>query len=196
MTVKELSDDQLWQATALDNPKAFAELYSRYWLKLYSTVNFYLKDKTVGEQVLQDVFIVLWRKRKSLTINSFNNYIFVTTRYHIYKALKMAKINPTIYLEAINEQNLEHQENDILKKFNREDWEYKLQLALEQLPKRCAEIFWMSRIENLSNEEIAKKLNLSKRTVENQISSALKHLKVSRQELFVDLLWLYIVLSP
>ncbi|WP_172333800.1 sigma factor-like helix-turn-helix DNA-binding protein [Mucilaginibacter sp. SG564] len=54
---------------------------------------------------------------------------------------------------------------------------------MKRLPRRCQEIFWLSRVQNLSNDEIEGKLNISKRTVENQITQALRYLRVSYTKL-------------
>jgi len=63
---------------------------------------------------------------------------------------------------------------------------------LEKLPKRCQEIFYMSRMDNQSNQEIASRLGISKRTVENQITKALKHLRSCFKQLSA-ILWLWYI---
>jgi len=196
MNVQAVSDEELWNAAANDDTHAFTMLYQRHWLKLYRTTCSYLKDKDLAEQVLQDVFIVLWRRRKALTIESFKNYIFITARYQVFKILKARKINPIIYLDTFAEEAGTSISNEAWEKLEQEDFEYKLKMALSDLPKRCQEIFWMSRVENRTNDEIAENFGISKRTVENQLTHALKQLRLAYREMISDtllsviLLWL------
>lgn len=179
MLKKQLSDDELWNAVVEDNTRAFATLYNRYWHKLYKTVFYYIKDKEAAEQTVHDTFVVLWSRRKHLNIANFANYIHVTSRYHVFKELKARKISPVAYIENYDVLETEKEYNDAERKFQQQDFETELRNCIQPLPKRCREIFWLSRIENLSNEEIAKKFDISKRTVENQITYALKHIRTS-----------------
>jgi RNA polymerase sigma factor (sigma-70 family) len=68
------------------------------------------------------------------------------------------------------------------------DLEAELETYLKHLPKRCQEIFLMSRRQLMSNDEIADKLGISKRSVENQITHALKHLRISLKDVTVMLI--------
>jgi len=195
MRSEHISDEHLWHACTLDDTKAFVQLYHRHWLKLFQTVKFYLKDEVIAEQVLQDVFIVLWRRRKALKIHNFNNYIFITARYHVYKSLKTKQIDPLYYVASYEFTKAPVVQNDAEEKSDLDELHHKLKTALSELPTKCREIFWMSRVENRSNDEIAQELGISKRTVENQISLALKKLRLSYQSLLPDtfliLLWLF-----
>ncbi|TZF85731.1 RNA polymerase sigma-70 factor (plasmid) [Pedobacter sp. BS3] len=192
-----LSDKDIWLAVVNDDHRAFAVLYNRHWKKLYKTFLYYLKDETAAEEILHDVFVVLWRRRKHLNIENFNNYIYITARYHVFKYLKALKLSPIEYIEQYTEEACPCQVSEAEERLDYHDFEIQLTQSLNGLPKRCREIFWLSRIKNLSNEEIAQQLNISKRTVENQITHALKHLRVSYGEfsatavgvLFVTLFW-------
>ncbi|HTH81301.1 MAG TPA: RNA polymerase sigma-70 factor [Mucilaginibacter sp.] len=178
-----ISDAELWHAIVMDDARAFAVLYNRYWRKLYKTTNHYLKNTDAAEEILHDVFVVLWNRRKYLRIENFNNYIYITTRYHIYKYLKAAKISPIEYIEQYEDEIAPVSFNGAEDKLGYDDITIQLESVLKSLPKRCREIFWLSRIENRSNEEIANKFGISKRTVENQITHALKHLRLSYHEI-------------
>jgi RNA polymerase sigma-70 factor (family 1) len=178
-----LTDNELWDAVVADSSRAFVVLYNRYWKKLYKTANYYLKDETAAEEITHDVFVTLWTRRKHLKINSFQNYIHVTARYHVFKYLKAARINCVEYMEQFTETEDMVVYNTADSKLGYESFETELAQILKELPRRCQEIFWLSRVENLSNDEIAGKLNISKRTVENQITQALRYLRVSYPKL-------------
>jgi RNA polymerase sigma-70 factor (ECF subfamily) len=193
MPTNHLSDEELWNAIVMDDSRAFAVLYNRYWRKLYKTTIYYLKNEATAEEILHDVFVILWSRRKYLKIESFNNYVYITTRYHIYKHLKAAKISPIEYIEQFTEETIPINFNSAEEKLSYNDITLQLESSLKPLPKRCREIFWLSRIENRSNEEIANQFGISKRTVENQITHALKHLRVSYQELSEIVLFITLV---
>lgn len=182
MLKNSLTDDELWKAVSLNDTRAFTVLYNRYWKKLYKTAEYYLKDLNAAEQIVHDVFVVLWRRRKHLNIKNFADYIHVTARYHVFKELKARKISPIEYIENYEGYTLGSTYNKAEEKLNYRDFENRLAECLKPLPKRCREIFWLSRIENLSNDEIAEKFGISKRTVENQITAALKHIRSSFEE--------------
>ncbi|WP_345230750.1 RNA polymerase sigma-70 factor [Olivibacter ginsenosidimutans] len=186
--MQTVSDEQLWNAASHDDERAFNALYQRYWLKLYRTFCYYLQDKQQAEQALQDVFVVLWRRRKALKIDSFKNYIFISARYRVFKLLKARKVDIVQYVEQLGEGYGETVDNEVYQKVEQEDFEQQLGVALQDLPKRCREIFWMSRVEHRSNDEIAENLGISKRTVENQLTHALKQLRLVYGKVLTELL--------
>lgn len=185
MTLEQLSDKELWDSIVEDNSQAFAILYNRHWKKLYKTAAYYLKNEEAAEQILHDAFVVLWERRKFLKIEDFGSYMYITTKYHVFKYLKAAKVSIVDYIEQYDELNTIADYNNGESRLRYKDFEAQLNHCLLGLPKRCREIFWLSRIEHLSNDEIAEQLGISKRTVENQITHALKHLREAYKELSV-----------
>lgn len=179
MSEHQASDEALWAATQNDDYKAFNMLFNRYWKKLHSTVLHYIKDPEVAEHVVQDVFVVLWKRRAHLKIEKFASYIHITARYHVFKELKAKKKSVINYVDdyQVYEEGTTTNMGEL--KLNYRDFENQVGNFLSPLPKRCREIFWLSRIENLSNDEIAEKFGISKRSVENQITIALKHIRSS-----------------
>jgi RNA polymerase sigma-70 factor (ECF subfamily) len=154
-------------------------LLKRYWKQLYITAHAYLKDNEACESVVQDIFIYLWEKRKTLTIESFEKYLNASARYNVYKQLKLARLSPVNYQapSEIVENGCAHNAGE--QNLSAFELLQDVNVCLGLLPNRCREIFVLSRINQLSNNEIAEKLHISKRTVENQISHALKHLRTS-----------------
>jgi len=198
MTKNDLSDEQLWEAVSLeDDAKAFTMLYDRHWLKIHATTAYYLKNTDEAEQALQEIFMTLWDRRKTLQIKSFRNYIFISARYYVFKVLKDRKQDPVIYLEALK-YTKGTVENIGYKKMELMHLEHRIRVALACLPLRCQEIFWMSRIENQTNDEIAEQLGISKRTVENQLTRALRQLRLSYGKIVSDtalsaLIWCWLM---
>jgi RNA polymerase sigma-70 factor (family 1) len=183
--ISKVTDNELWDAVVSDNSRAFVVLYNRYWKKLYKTAHYYLKDETLAEEITHDVFVALWTRRKYLKIQNFENYIHVTARYHVFKQLKTAKLNCIEYIDQFASTDGMVVYNTADSKLGYEALESELAEVLRELPRRCQEIFWLSRVDNLSNDEIADKLHISKRTVENQITLALRFLRMTYPQLSV-----------
>lgn len=170
------SDVHLWNAVRNDEEWAYNALFNRYWAKLYKTAYRYLKDGETCEEVVHDVFLNIWVRRKNLEIHAFEGFLLKAVQYQIYNRMRAAKL-PVIYTP---DDNYEYQTFDVnqgAERIKEKELEYELVYSLKQLPHQCQKIFTLSSTENLSNDEISLQLGISKRTVENQISLARKHLK-------------------
>ncbi|MFC0518574.1 RNA polymerase sigma factor [Mucilaginibacter angelicae] len=184
-----VSDPELWLAVRNDDEHAFAMLFDRYWVRLYKTALWYLKDRENSEEAVHDVFLNIWNRRHHLEIESVPNFLLSAIRYQVYNRMRAVKPPVAIALHNIETDNLpDYNQSD--HRIKNQELLQELNYHLEQLPKRCQEIFYMSRMDNLSNQEIATHLGISKRTVENQITMALKHLRGCFKEISIFLcLW-------
>ncbi|MRX46265.1 RNA polymerase sigma factor [Pedobacter puniceum] len=190
----KLTDNELWKLIKKHDQKAFRALFDMYWSKVFTTAFRYLKDKDTCTEIVNDLFLNIWNKREQLEIESLQAYLTSSARYHVYKKLKALKTSP---LELVENYDLlidkPENGNPIDDKIKYQELESRIDTYLTNLPKRCREIFIMSRKENLSNDEIAEKLNISKRTVENQLTHALKHLRNCLKDLSIILVLLRIM---
>ncbi|MES2276372.1 MAG: RNA polymerase sigma-70 factor [Bacteroidota bacterium] len=177
MTLNSLSDSDLWALIVPGDYRAFTVLYERHWLKLYKTAQKYIRDNEACEEIVHDLFVTLWNRRCYLNILDFNHYLKAATRYQVYAHLKRAKTSQIIYCEELFEDIGSYELNQGQEKMLYTELEQQLTEQLRSLPERCREIFLLSRKEHLSNMEIAERLSISKRSVENQITAALKHLR-------------------
>ena len=171
-----INDPELWLAIRNDDEQAFAMLFDRYWVRLYKTALRYLKDRENSEETVHDVFLSIWSRRHQLEIESIPNFLLSAIRYQVYNRMRAVKPPLTLVLNDLEMDNLlDYNQGD--HRIKNQELLRELNHYLEKLPKRCQEIFYMSRIDNLSNQEIAGRLGISKRTVENQVTKALKHLR-------------------
>ena len=171
-----------------DDEKAFNELFERYWARVYAVAYKYLRDEEASLEITHDIFLNIWNKRHQLHINSFKNYVTTAASYHGIRKRQTQKVIPLLYVENFGDVNDkspdQHQqaavnagEANILTR----ELDIEVDALLNELPKRCREIYLLSRKNNLTIAEIATQLNISKRTVENQLTNALKHLRTSLQ---------------
>jgi RNA polymerase sigma-70 factor (family 1) len=173
-----LTDTELWEAIKLDDKKAFNMLFERYWSVMYTSAYNHLRDTELSANAVHDVFVNIWEKRGIFEITSVKNYLTSSARYHVYKSLKERKRSTVMYVDHYNEEVTTPDENSAENKLTRLDVENAVGEHLLKLPKRCREIFLLSRMQHMSNDEIAIQLGISKRTVENQITHALKYLRM------------------
>lgn len=177
------SDLELLKRILTDDEKAFNTLFERHWLKVYAVSFRYVKDEELALEIAHDIFLNIWNKRHSLSISSFKSYVITSASYHGIRKNQQKKAIPLKYVESYA-QDSESQISDHPAVYNAGDekmliaeLDQKVRISLEELPSRCREIYLLSRQQHLSITEIAEKLNISKRTVENQLTIALKHLR-------------------
>ena len=157
------------------SPKAFQLLFDRYGKKIHRFSLGYLNNHQEAEEIVQEVFLKIWKVREDLSLyKSLDSYVFTIAKNAILNTIRKSK-SEQVYLEYAKL----HPGKDILLDeeldFNELERAYKK--SVEQLSPKRKEIFLLSREKNLSNIEIARILNISVKTVENQMTSALSHIK-------------------
>jgi RNA polymerase sigma-70 factor (ECF subfamily) len=178
------SDINLWERVSRDDEAAFKVLFQRYWQLLFTNVFYYLKDRDACSDIVHDIFISIWKRRQQLEIFSFRHYLTNAARYKVYKYLKTAGKNKMELTDNI-EHNAGFTMNVAENKFTNDALEQRLDKHLNELPQRCREIFLLSRKGFLTNDEIARKLKISKRTVENQLTFALRQLRFALNDILL-----------
>jgi len=154
---------------------AYEELFKEFYKPLTVFANSYVKDLETGKEIVQDLFVHLYEKRRTLVIStSLKSYLYQSVRNRCLNHLKHQQVqkmhHDQMKPELDSTDNLED-------KIRENELEHMVSKVVDQLPPRCKRIFIMSRVTGLSNGEIAEQLEISKRTVETQISNALKVLR-------------------
>jgi len=156
---------------------AYELLFKQYYQLLTVFANKYLNDIENAKEIVQDFFVHLYEKRDHLDINSsLKSYLFRSTHNRCINYINAQKIRSK-YADHVKQID-NSKENSLENEVNKTELEHALYKAIDDLPPKCQIIFKMNRFEGLSNSEIADKLSLSKRTIETQISKALKILRV------------------
>ena len=172
---------------------AFNELFYKYSQKVYNFSKQHLKNEEDVKDLVQEIFCKIWDIREKIDEKkSFNAFLFTislnTIRDYFRKQVKNRKLIDKWLEEAepYSESTLESIELASLEKV--------VGTAVEQLPPKRQMVFKLSRLEGLSNDEIAKRLKIEKKTVENHLNLALRHLRVLLQEDHSFLVILFFVL--
>jgi RNA polymerase sigma-70 factor (ECF subfamily) len=169
--------------------ESFRDLFNFYYpgLVLYATQ--LTTNKTQSEEIVQDFFVRFWERHHMLKpANSLKNYLFTSVRNSCFNYLRHQKIKAE-YINELEQLSLDHllYDPDL---YVVSELQETIIRAIEALPERCREVFVMSRFKGKRNEEIAADLQISVRTVETQISKALKTLRVQLKD-YIGLLLLF-----
>lgn len=169
-----INEKQLLRAMAQDERGALEQLYTRYWQHLFMAAYNVLKNKAACEDIVQETFLQLWQRRKSLDIQtSLEAYLFSMVRYTVFKYIKKEQTHSHVF-EALEDRLHYITPEDIVVEKNIRS---QLTGIVNSLPEKCREIYRLSREEQLSHHEIATRLNISTKTVENHITIALKKIR-------------------
>ncbi|MFK8102525.1 MAG: RNA polymerase sigma-70 factor [Saprospiraceae bacterium] len=174
-----LDDKALIQLLSQQADAVIDILFRRHYSFLCNAVYRIIPDKNLAEDLVQDVFFELWKKRENLVIkSSVKAYL---KRAAVNKSLNYLRdqkattdVEPSMpFLQSKQTTAIQHLEGEEMSKH--------ISAAIEKLPLRCRQVFLLSRFEAMSYQQIAEKLDISVKTVENQISKALKNLRVAVQ---------------
>lgn len=163
------------QALKEGDHAAFESIFLFYFSKVKYFINGFLKSGSDAEELAQDVFVKLWTNRQSIDPDrNFNTYVYISARNSTMNFLRQKYVRDSFAADRMRagedwvsgEDLVAAQEIDLL-----------VDLALMKMPRQRKAIYEMNRREGLSNDEIAQRLNISKKTVENHMSLALKEIR-------------------
>jgi len=151
---------------------AFKRLFDSYFTPLCRFMYLYVNDKTIVEEQVLDIFIYIWENKETFKIHtSFKSYLFQSARNKSLNYLRQKK--KTLTLDQIEDEIID---SDLMS-LETDELYHLIEEAIASLPLKCKEIYQLSRNEQLPNNEIARHLNLSVKTVEGQITKALKRIR-------------------
>ena len=167
-------DIKTLEALRQDSHEAFEEVFITYYGKTKAFIQDYIKSSPDAEELTEDLFVNLWMNRHSVDISrSFDSYLHTIARNSAINFLKHKYVEDT-YLSSVQQQECSStSEEDLIAK----ELGLLIDDTVEKMPEQRRKIYMLSRNEGLSNEEIAVRLNTTKRNVESQLSLALKEIR-------------------
>jgi RNA polymerase sigma-70 factor (family 1) len=151
----------------------FKEVFDLHYEHLRNYLYYLSGDISWSEDAVQEVFLILWEKRQTISdatlvpfIFTIGRNLFLKQKRHDEVKLKFLKMHP----EPEND-------NPASLKMENDEFDRQLQLALSELPAKCRSVFLMSRMDEMKNKQIAEELGISLKAVEKQITKALKILR-------------------
>ena len=179
--IMELTHNEITTGAETWSMNEFEDVFRANYRDLCSYAVYYLKDKDEAEEAVQDVFVSLWEKREQLQITtSIRSYLFRSVYNYSMNKLKHEKVKRAY--EAHHEHTAERAHNPVTGRIFGKELEKRIAQAIETLPEKCREIFMLNRFQHLKYAEIAEHLDLSVKTVENQMGKALKVLREELKE--------------
>lgn len=184
------SEDKGWLEQLLnDDEKGLEAIFDRYYKYLVVTAFKIVNDDHQARDIVQDVFFDFWRKREQHNINiSLKAYLRRSVSNRCIDVLRSRKrIGSSAEITDYNQPTDTASIQEVLET---NDLQAALQAGIESLPERCREVFSLSRFEDMSHKEIAEKLGISVKTIENQMTKALKVLRKVLAEYRAIVTWL------
>jgi RNA polymerase sigma-70 factor, ECF subfamily len=181
------SESNLLNAIQQGNENAFEMIFREHYEQLCRYAHSFLGDKDEAEEVVQASFIGVWEKRTALNITeSIKAYLFQMVRNRCLNVLKHEKVKQL----HINHEShhAEKTSESVSENIHARELEQRIIEAIKQLPEQCRLVFNLSRFEEMRYQEIADQLNISVKTVENQMGKALKMMRTQLQEFLPTLL--------
>ncbi|WP_233635801.1 RNA polymerase sigma factor [Hymenobacter setariae] len=179
------TDAALLDAVALDNWRAFAELYERYWYRVFALAYRKLKSREIAEELVQELFATLWHKRDQQAIAQLEEYLLVAINHRVLTYIRAHRVRAhyadycrNLVTEATHETEDALAAADLSAAFLR---------GVELLPKKSREVFRLSRLEHQSVEEIAARLDVTPKAVEYHLTKSLKRLRTYLRDFLVVL---------
>jgi len=177
MYLDENATDDALVAMLMDGSEAaFDLIYERYWKKLYNEAYKRLNDSSDSEEIVQDVFVDLWNKRENRQIDNLRGYLLGAVRYQVFAVYHRRKSLPA-FEEPLDYMAFSSDDAD--SGYMRDELLSSIHLWLETQPEKRREIFRLRYLEGLSTLEIAEQLDISRKTVQNQLNTSQQSLRES-----------------
>ncbi|GGH30475.1 RNA polymerase sigma-70 factor [Sphingobacterium alkalisoli] len=187
MSAKDFyQEDELANALVGGSEEAFATIYDRYWKILLGLAYKHTHDKMVAEEIVQEVFVSLWRRRTEVKIDTISSYLATAVKFATFKQIQRTRRQQEIRDAVLPVDTRQLDEEYIDARFLQEF----IDGLVEKLPEKCQLIFRLSREEHKTNKEISSELNVTEKAVEAQITRALKTLRVNLRKVGFSLFFL------
>jgi len=179
-------DDDLMQIFRSGDVQGFNTLFNRYWRSLFVMAKDILEDGDLAQDAVQEVFASLYVRARKRSITNVRAYLYQAVKYQCFMQLRSGKISE----RHLSRMRRALSANPIEENIFAAELEAILMRKIAQLPEKCREVYYLSRFELMPNKKIAERLNISPKTVEHQLTKALKTLRVSVDKLAMLALFL------
>ncbi len=186
MNLNSLPDEILLIRLRSGDEAAFRVIYERYWKKLYSVARRKIESLDAVEELVQDIFLKVWERRRESRIEQLDAYLFTAVRYatinHIKSTVIHEKYVDYAYAHLPEGASTTDDQMDLDELIEAVDKQ------LNELPEKTSQIFRLNRLEYRSIKEISAQLQVPERTVEYHLSQAIKALRVYLRDYILPVL--------
>ena len=184
----DLSDLELTTLLKGGDHPAFAEIYKRYWKKLFTIAANKIDDFSEAEDIVQQIFVTIWERRSELEIlSSLSSYLGVAVKYRVFKSLAKAARAAHYSSDEAVEEALEIADDSTQQWLEFQEVRQRLSQLVATLPEKCRLVYQLSREQGYSQKQVADELNISEKTVQAHMNRAYKTLKTGLKSFFLIL---------
>jgi len=160
--------------TGVNDELAFESIYRQYFIRLFRFCYAIVHEKGPAEEIANDVFLNIWKKRDSLTeIDNLEVYLYISAKNHCLNYLRKHRHQQAVDIDALREDILQFQ-SDPESLLIRSETMKGIVAAIDQLPPKCKMIFKLIKEDGLKYKDVARLLDLSVKTVEAQLAIAIR----------------------
>jgi len=172
------TDEELLVLIKDNNSNALKRLFERHYSSLCKFLSIYIKDESLTEELIADLFLKLWNNKADYQIRNVKSYLFIAARNMALNQIQK-KVSPLRFVDSLEDYHevLQH-DNSPFNIIKQKESLKEILGLIEKLPARQKEILLMSRIEGLEKDKIADILGISVRTVETTLYTAIKEVRV------------------
>ena len=175
------------------NMRAYRHIFDSHFSDLCKFLYLYVSDSFIAEEIALDIFTSLWEKRTTLQIeSSLKGYLFQAGKYKAISHLRKKKNE--IYVDLNTTELQLKNDAERLMKIETDELRQIIEEAINSLPEKSREIYRMAREENMSHKQIATKLAISPKTVENHVGIALRKLRKSLKPYYEQIFVLCLII--
>lgn len=168
--------DDLLRKISENDETAFRALFDLYFQKLFHLALYFLKSKELAEEVVSDVYMMIWKKRKALEhIENIEKYLYTSIKNQALHYIRRGYVSREEFIDLYTIDLLSDDDNPEMALLNQER-QLLIQKAILSLPEKCREVFRLFLSDHLKHKEIAQLLNISEKTVEAHITNAYKRI--------------------
>lgn len=180
MNYSVLDDEVLVKLIRISDGKALEEIYRRHWKSVFNAAYFRLRSQDIAKEMVQNLFVRLWEKRETLTIEDVGAYLHTAMKNSVINYVESKVVEKKYFGFARQQPEPEAQKSDstlLVSELNKA-----IERAIQQLPEKTQHIFRLSRFENLTAREIAQNVGLTEKAVEYHLTKSLKVLRLHLKE--------------
>ena len=187
MSVSTFTDSELLHAIRRNDEKAFAELFKRYWKKVHHLAHKTVRSEEAAQEIVQDLFMSLWHKRATLSINHLPSYLYsaVKNRSLNYIESQMTRRKHWDYYKRFIPVQDVVTENDVALN----ELLSALENEIDHLPEKSKKVFKLNILEGHSITEIANTLNLSEKATQYHLTQSIKKVRFHLKNFTLVLYW-------
>lgn len=168
------NESEILKSLASGDQQVFSQLFRRYYLKVRSFAYGFVKDPDEADDLAQTVFIKIWDKHEIFScVRNFDAYLYTLTKYTIFNYIKSQASGSVVHDEFPDISDTDTPYEILLAS----DLKLLIDMVVDSMSPQRKMVYILSRVRGLSNDEIAVRLGIHKKTVENHLNLALKELR-------------------